>query len=340
MTTIGARNTSQIALTFEAGGDVKVAAQMLDLLRDAGIRTTIFLHGAWARSCPELIKRMVIEGHELGNHTYTHPNLTLLEDEQIREELHRTTDLAQQLTGRPAHPWLRPPFGAINERVREVAVAEGYQIILRNAVDGGHWPGRTTEATIARRTLENSYDGTVIAYHLSSVETVRAMPKILEEFREAGCKLVPLSDLPTASEWPARHPDFADLAVEPGYLQVEQPSARAWSMNLLEYGTRASHEPGTVARLTETDYGVTQLQVGQGEEGWQAAANEDRHLLVVAGAVQCRFRPAGEDHVAIRALARQQDFILWPAGYEMQLAAGDDVRRRWIILVLAGTEAH
>jgi peptidoglycan/xylan/chitin deacetylase (PgdA/CDA1 family) len=333
-------NTPQVALTFEAGGDEKVAAQMLDLLHGAGARATIFLHGAWASSCPELVRRMVNEGHELGNHTYTHPNLTLLEDKQIREELRRTSELAHRLAGRPAEPWFRPPFGAIDERVRDVVAAEGYRIVQRNAVDGGHWPGRTTGAKIVARTLENAYDGAIIAYHLGSAETVRVMPSILSELRKSRCRLVSLSDLPTVSEHPRRHPGLADLEIEPGYLQVEQPPARAWSMNLLEYGARASHEPGTTVRLTETGYGVTQLHVGQGEETWQVAANEDRHLLAIAGTVECRFRLEGKERIAIRALARRHDFILWPAGHEMQLAAPGGAQGRWIVLILAGADAY
>lgn len=333
-------NTPRVALTFEAGGDEKVAAQMLDRLRSASARATIFLHGAWASGYPDLVRRMVNEGHELGNHTYTHPNLTFLEDKQIREELRRTSELAQQLTGRPAGPWFRPPFGAIDKRVRDVVSTEGYQIVQRNAVDGGHWPGRTTGAKIVTRTLENAYDGGVIAYHLGSAQTLRVMPPILAELRKSGCRLVTLSSLPTVNERPESHPDLVDLEIEPGYLQVEQPPARAWSMNLLEYGARASHEPGTTVRLTETGYGVTKLHVGQGEETWQVAANEDRHLLAIAGTVECRFRLEGEEMVAIRALARQHEFILWPAGHEMQLAAPGGARRRWIVLILAGANAY
>jgi hypothetical protein len=219
--------------------------------------------------------------------------------------------------------------------VREIVVSEGYQIVQRNAVDGGHWPGRAIARRIVSRTLENIYDGAIIAYHLSNAATVRVMPSLLAELLETGCTLVTLSGLPYVSEWPERHPEFANLPVDTGYLQVEQPPARAWSMNLLEYGTRANQEPGTTVTLTETDYGETRLQIGEREEAWQQAASQDRHLLVIAGKIECRFRAEGESVVAVRALAHQQELILWPAGYEMQLVAPDVEQRRWIVLILA-----
>ncbi len=190
----------RMALTFEAGGDPVVAGQVLDVLRDMRTIATIFLDGAWSARFPDLVRRMAAEGHELGNHAYNHPDLTLLDDEAVREELRRTDQLARELTGQPAHPWLRPPFGTFDDRIRQLAAADGYRIVQRFAVDGAHWPGETTPESVLNRTLDLSADGAVIAFHLNSPITLQALPTIIERLRSAGYVFVRLSDLPGIHE--------------------------------------------------------------------------------------------------------------------------------------------
>ncbi len=326
-------STARVALTFEAGGDPATAARVLDTLHDAGAAATIFLDGRWSAEHPDLIRRMTAEGHELGNHAYTHPDLTLLGDEEIREELRRTDELAQHITGQRAHPWLRPPFGACNDHVREVAAAEGYRVVQRDAVDGGHWPGANTPERVLRRTLENAADGAVIAYHLSSPLTLAALPQIVEWVRAGGYALVHLSDLPAVSERAERHADLAAMEVEPGYLQALRRGARVWSINLPEFGGRAIHADGATVDVAATDGWAATLVTATEDVAWRPALHRDRYLLVVAGAVECLLRPQGEEQPCARAIGRPGDFILWAEGCEARLAAFHD-RRRWIVMIL------
>jgi peptidoglycan-N-acetylglucosamine deacetylase len=190
----------RVALTFEAGGDPIVVGQVLDVLRDTRTSATIFLDGAWSARYPDLVRRMAAEGHELGNHAYNHPDLTGLDDNTVREELSRTDQLARELTGQPAHPWLRPPYGTFDDRIRKLAAADGYRIVQRFAVDGAHWPGETTPDSVLNRSLDLSRDGAVIAYHLNSPITLQVLPAIIERLQAEGYEFVRLSDLPGVSE--------------------------------------------------------------------------------------------------------------------------------------------
>ena len=184
-----------IALTFEAGGDPNVSASMLDILKTHNVTSTIFLYGSWAQMNPDLVKRMSTEGHELGNHTYNHLNLTKLDKSAIREELRRTDEVARQLTGKPAHPWLRPPYSAVDERVEAIVNTDGYRIVCRDAIDGRNWPEDANPTTVFERTLQNAADNTIFTYHLSSPITLKVLPKILTSLQNTGYTLVSLSQL-------------------------------------------------------------------------------------------------------------------------------------------------
>lgn len=324
---------SRIALTFEAGGDSVVAAQMLGVLRETGARATIFLDGAWANMHRDLIRQMVADGHELGNHTYSHPDLTELSDEEIREELHRTDTLALDVTGKRAFPWFRPPYGALDERVRRLAAREGYRVVQRNAVDGVHWPGETTVETIIQRTTEQTTDGAVLAYHLSSQKTLRALPDIVCQLRERGYMLVTLSDLLDVREHPPRHPDFAKFVIEPGYLQVMERGARVWSMNLLEFGADSQTPSDKLIGIAEWSGCQVCLLTGT-SEGQQRALTSDSYVLILAGEVELQLRTVDSEAPTARAVARSGDMVLCPADHDLQWRPLRD-GRRWIALILA-----
>jgi peptidoglycan/xylan/chitin deacetylase (PgdA/CDA1 family) len=324
-----------MALTFEAGGDPDVSAQMLDVLHEKGVPTTIFLDGAWSARYPDLVRRMVDEGHELGNHAYTHPDLTLLSDDEVRSELRRTDELALELTGKTAKPWLRPPFAACDDRIRQIAREEGYRIVQRDAVDGGHWPGETNSETIVARTLECATLDGVVAYHINSVQTLRVLGAIIDKLTAMGYSFCQLSDMPAVSERVPRHADFVILQINPGYLQSMQRGARLWSLNLPEFGARANAPIAQAVRLAAWNGASAALLTGQDESGWYPAVSQDRYLVVLAGSVECLLRQSGSSEPLARIIAHQGDMLLWAADYEAQLHAVGDPPRRWIALILA-----
>jgi peptidoglycan/xylan/chitin deacetylase (PgdA/CDA1 family) len=101
-------------------------AEMRGLLAEYGIKTTFFIEGAFAQARPEDVQAILADGHSIGNHTWDHPDLTKLSDDQIKDELTRTDALIQSLTGKSMAPHWRPPYGAINRRVRAAAAAAGF----------------------------------------------------------------------------------------------------------------------------------------------------------------------------------------------------------------------
>lgn len=322
--------TIPLALNFEAGGDPNLCTLMLDVLSITQAPATIFLAGNWSEQYPELVRRMSAEGHELGNHSYSHPDLTQCSDEQVREELHLTDAVIQQLTGQRANLWFRPPYDAIAARVRQIAIDEGYRLVQRSALDGGHWPGETTPELVQTRSMENAYEGAVLTYHLDSPNTLAVLHHIIESLRAAGFELVRLSDLPSFSERPERRHHFAALEIEPGYLQVLKRHSRAWSMNVTEFGARTNTLTDMPIPLAATYAGGVSLLTSSGVTDWQSASSKDRYLLVLAGAPECFFRTRDDPAVRIRAVGAPGDLILWSKDYEFSTGLS---QQSWIVLI-------
>jgi peptidoglycan/xylan/chitin deacetylase (PgdA/CDA1 family) len=319
-----------IALTFEAGGNPNVCSEMLDVLSIMQTPVTIFLAGNWSEQYPELVRRMSADGHEFGNHSYSHPDLTQCDDEQIREEIRRTDAVITQLTGQRAYPWFRPPYDAIDERIRHIALDEGYQLVQRSAFDGGHWPGETTPELVQSRSLENAYEGAVLTYHLDSPNTLVVLRYIIESLRAADFELVRLSDLPSVTERPERRSHFASLELAPGYLQVLKRLSRAWSMNVVEFGARANAPTDTPLPVAATGSGSLSLLTSNGLTEWQPASKSDRYLLVLAGRPECSFRTRHDSTVRVRAVGSPGDLILWSKDYEFRTALS---QHSWIMLI-------
>src|SRR5207302_709909 len=107
----GAGGPHQVALTFDDGPDPKWTPQVLDILKAYNVKAAFFLVGANAEEYPALVRRIVAEGHEIGNHTYYHPNLALCWPEHVRVELNATELLLETITGRST-TLFRPPYAA------------------------------------------------------------------------------------------------------------------------------------------------------------------------------------------------------------------------------------
>ncbi|HHL39698.1 MAG TPA: polysaccharide deacetylase family protein [Deltaproteobacteria bacterium] len=136
--TRGRTDRMELALTFDGGSQADEAVTILDILRERSIKTTIFLTGRFIRLYPELVRRMVREGHEVGNHTMTHPHLTDyaatfrhttlagVDREFLARELEGAARLFRETTGEEMVPLWRAPYGEINDELMEWAAGEGY----------------------------------------------------------------------------------------------------------------------------------------------------------------------------------------------------------------------
>src|SRR6266446_3814520 len=198
----GAGGEHQVAITFDDGPDPRWTPQILDILKAANVKGAFFLVGVNAERYPGLVRRIVNEGHEIGNHTYYHPNLALCWPEHIRLELNATQLLLETITGR-ATTLFRPPYAADSSPTQltdlaplKIAEDLNYLVVLEN-IDPQDWakPGADI---ILRRIKQQRHDGSVILLHDAGgdrSQTVEALPHILDWLHTRGDTVVPLSTL-------------------------------------------------------------------------------------------------------------------------------------------------
>src|SRR5437868_1673640 len=198
----GAGGEHQVAITFDDGPDPRWTPKILDILKAANVKATFFIVGVNAERYPTLVRRIVDEGHEIGNHTYYHPNLALCWPEHIRLELNATQLLLETITGR-ATTLFRPPYAADTgptdlSELAPLKIAEdlNYLVVLEN-IDPQDWakPGADI---ILRRIRQQRHDGSVILLHDAGgdrSQTVESLPRILDWLHTRGDTVVPLSTL-------------------------------------------------------------------------------------------------------------------------------------------------
>jgi len=156
----GPREGNRVALTFDDGPS-PATGEILDLLAERQIKATFFVCGRNAERHPEIIRRLAAEGHTLGNHTYSHPFAYLLGRRHLAEEIDRTQDVLERLTGQ--RPKLfRPPYGARWFGMFPVLRERGLKVVQWSDT-GYDW--QMDEAVIARATLEKLQPGSVILLH-------------------------------------------------------------------------------------------------------------------------------------------------------------------------------
>ncbi len=166
-----------ITLTFDDGGDS--AGPILDVLARSGVKAIFFPTGMWAKAHPDLIKRMIAEGHLVGDHTDTHAYLTRLPEPRIRAEI---------AAGNVGNTNLfRPPYGAFNSLVISIVQDMGFRLFLWN-VDPRDWartyPGGDRE--IVDAVTSRAFPGAVVVLHLQVRNALLALPTIIERLRAAG----------------------------------------------------------------------------------------------------------------------------------------------------------
>lgn len=198
----GAGGEHQVAITFDDGPDPQWTPKILDILKAANVKAAFFLVGVNAERYPKLVRRIVDEGHEIGNHTYYHPNLALCWPEHVRLELNATQLLLETITGR-ATTLFRPPYAAdtsptqISELLPlQVAEELNYLVVMEN-IDPQDWakPGADI---ILQRVKQQRRDGSIILLHDAGgdrSQTVAALPRILDWLHTRGDTVVPLSTL-------------------------------------------------------------------------------------------------------------------------------------------------
>lgn len=205
---------SYIALTFDDGPSEKLTPKLLDLLKAKGIKATFFVIGENAANHPEIVARAAAEGHEIANHTWNHPRLTRLSDEQIQEEVNKTSEVIFKAIGKKPS-LLRPPYGDVNSRVSHlVADQDGMKIILWS-VDPNDWK-RPGSAVVAQRLIAGASPGAIMLSHDIHAGTIEAMPTVIDALLAKGYHFVTVSELlamETKNPQPVRVSEAASTGV-------------------------------------------------------------------------------------------------------------------------------
>ncbi len=226
----GSLTDKKIALTFDGDYLENITVEILDILKQENVKCTIFLTGRYMRRYGDLVKRMAAEGHEIGNHSWTHPHLTTFEQNQLhntlqeitpdvlQQELLKTAELYRQITGKQIAPLWRAPYGEQNAEIRNWAAAAGFRhvgwTVGRNWEDGMDtldWVADKSAKIyhsadeIAEKILSfasnNSYgaNGAIILMHLGTQRNDDyphlKLPFIIQQLKAMGYQLVTVSEM-------------------------------------------------------------------------------------------------------------------------------------------------
>ncbi|MFC1751913.1 polysaccharide deacetylase family protein [Thermoproteota archaeon] len=198
----GSKTDNKVAITFDDGPKPDQMKTILDILRKYKVKATFFVIGRHSETYPDLIYRIDQEGHDLGNHTYSHHRLDTLTDSQVELEISAATDILKSITGKTITIF-RPPGGKFNLTVRNALDKMNMKMILWdvNAGDYTHdspfygIKGERSAQNISERVLSGAEHGSIILMHSGGDETIKSLPVIITGLRKRGFKLVTLSEL-------------------------------------------------------------------------------------------------------------------------------------------------
>ena len=184
----------KVAISFDAAWGADDTDELLRILRENDVKTTFFMCGYWVEKYPEEVMKIASEGHDLGNHSSTHPHMSKLSAEQIKKELADTHDKVYNLTG-VEMDLFRPPFGEYTNDVITTAEECGYYTIQWD-VDSLDWKEYGTDHEI-NQVLNHKHlgNGSIILFHNDARYTPSALDAIIKGLKEKGYEIVPVSDL-------------------------------------------------------------------------------------------------------------------------------------------------
>ncbi len=186
------RKDNRISISFDAawGGDQTM--EILNILDEYQVKTTFFLVDIWSERFPELVKEMDARGHEIGNHSTSHPQMSKLGRAKVLEELTLMDDRLESLIGKRSRLF-RPPYGDYNNLVVQTARGAGYEVI-QWSVDSLDWKNKGMDDLI-RRATKDIRGGDIILFHNDSKYILQALPEILKRLQSQGFEIVPISEL-------------------------------------------------------------------------------------------------------------------------------------------------
>ncbi|MDQ0208278.1 delta-lactam-biosynthetic de-N-acetylase [Alkalicoccobacillus murimartini] len=193
---IGDTEQKVLYLTFDNGYENGYTEKVLDVLRDKKVPAAFFVTGHYLDSAPDLIKRMVAEGHIVGNHTWYHPSLPAIDDERLARELLKVKKRFTELTGIDYMTYLRPPRGEFSERSLELSEAEGYINVFWSLAYADWDVNKQKGADYAyNKIMDRIHPGAIMLLHSVSSDNAEALPRVIDEAVKQGYTFKSLDDL-------------------------------------------------------------------------------------------------------------------------------------------------
>lgn len=189
------------ALTFDISWGEEVPGPVLDALEEANVdKATFFLSSPWAESHPDIVKRIVDMGFEIGSHGHEHKNYSEHDETWMREQITKSHQILTELTGQEGINLIRLPNGDFDKRTLKVADSMGYRVIQWDT-DSHDWMRKSADY-IVNQVTSNVHPGDIILFHASdsAKNTAEAIPRVIQELREKGYELVTVSELIAGSE--------------------------------------------------------------------------------------------------------------------------------------------
>lgn len=184
----------KVALTFDAAWGNEQTQIILNILEKYGVKATFFMTGGWVEKYPEDVKQIAEAGHELGNHSQNHKNMSELSKSEIQKEIQEVHSSVQKLTGMEMKLF-RAPYGDYDDELIETVKASGY-LPVQWDVDSEDWKDYGIESII-KKVGEHPHlgNGSIILMHNGAKYTPQALEMVIERLQEQGYEIVPVSQL-------------------------------------------------------------------------------------------------------------------------------------------------
>ncbi len=188
----GKLKPKQIALTFDDGPHPVYTQQILDILDKEKVKATFFVVGEMSEKYPDLVNAEIKAGHNVGNHTYHHVNLTKILEPDVATEIKACGETLQRITGKMPHLF-RPPGGDYDAGIAATSELLGYTIVLWTDDPGDYAsPG---EKLVLQRTLKQANNGGIILIHDGIQQTINILPQLIETLKKQGYQFVTIDDM-------------------------------------------------------------------------------------------------------------------------------------------------
>ena len=201
--TKGNTSAKMVALTFDDGSDGKNVAKILQILNTNKIKATFFITGKAAENHPQGIKNIVAQGHDIGNHSYSHPDFTGMSAAQIKTELDKTEAAIKKAAGKSTKPYFRAPFGSVNAATLQAVGNQGYTKTIGWTIDTVDWKG-VSSSEITNKVLNNATPGMIVLMHAGegATGTPGALQNMITQLKAKGYTFVTISQLLSTTSTP------------------------------------------------------------------------------------------------------------------------------------------